>query len=164
MSQYEEQILKKHCILAVGPYYHEKYASIIYTPEEKFYSPYKVNDIIELFCLLHGSSLAGRKLSSRKRSKDVKNPSILISQLNSIAAYQVPCENNLDTIWIMDVENSMVGSLPNNKSEIILSNQVKLQSALAANLVEKRKLKALNLLYENAYTFVQSHFFNKVAK
>ncbi|QCR31895.1 competence protein ComK [Lysinibacillus sp. SGAir0095] len=164
MSKFEETIFKKHCILAIAPCYHETFASVIYTPQEKFYSIRTANKNMDTFCELNGSSLAGRKHSSRKRYKDVKNPSVVISELNGIAAFQLPSNTHLDVIWITDVVHSMLERLPNNQTEIILSNQEKLYSPLASNLSEKRKEKALRLLHETAFTYINSKFFTNIAK
>lgn len=161
MTKFEENILKKHGILAMAPHFHPTYASVIHTSQEQHNSIYSVTDNIELYCLLNGSSLEGRKHSSRKQFNDVKNPSILISELYAIAAFQVPCKDNLDTIWIFDVMNVVIESTPDNGSVITLRNQVKLYSALAANLVEKRRKKAIRILHALAYSYVHSKSFGQ---
>ncbi|MFC7685302.1 competence protein ComK [Ureibacillus sp. GCM10028918] len=158
MTKFEEMIFKKHRILAIAPHYHESYASVIYTPQEEFYSIHHVKKNMETYCLLNGSSLDGRKSSSRKRFNDVKNPSILISELDGIAAFQVPGAERLDTIWITDVVNVFIESLPNNHTEITLSNRVKLTTPLASNLVDKRIEKALRLLHETAFIYIRNKF------
>lgn len=159
MTKFEETIFNTNHILAIAPCCHEKYASVIYTSEEKYYSIYNVKKNIELYCLLNGSTLDGRKTSSRKRYKDVKNPSILISELNIIAAFQVPSADSLDTIWITDVYSARIEDLPNNQTEIILSNQEKLRTPLAAKLVERRREKALRILQANALFYFFSNTF-----
>lgn len=166
MKNFEEMIFKKHCILAVAPMYHEKYASAIYTTLETgtFYSHQNVTKNMELYCLLNGSSLEGRKLASRKCFKDVKNPSIVISDPLAIVAFQVPSAINGDIIWIMDILGATIESLPNNQTEITLSNQVKFVTPLAAHLVEKRKDRALNLLQANAFVYsLRQQILNNIA-
>ena len=160
MTKTEEQIFMDHRILAIAPYYHEKYASVIHTTNAQHFSTDSGTKNIELYCLLNGSSLEGRKHSSRKRYKDVKNPSIIVSELNAIVAFQVPGPNFLDTIWICDVATAVIESTPDNGSVITLSNQAKLYSPLAASLVEKRRKKALRLLYSLAYLYFQRNFSN----
>ncbi|MDN4495119.1 competence protein ComK [Ureibacillus aquaedulcis] len=161
MTKLEEMFFNNHRILAIAPQYHVKYASAIYTVQkaETFHSLHTCTRNMETYCLLNGSSLEGRKLSSRKCFKDVKNPSILISDPLAIAAFQVPTVDNLDTIWIMDIFGAKIESLPNNHTVITLSSGVELITSLPANLVEKRREKALNLLKTNALKYSLSHKF-----
>lgn len=164
MTKFEENILKNPGILAIVPQCHEIYASVIHTSHGSYNSIYSSTKNMELYCLLNGSSLAGRKHSVRKQFQDVKKPSILISELNSIAAFQLPSTGYLDDKWICDVVNAVIESTPDNGSVIILSNQVKLYSPLAAYLVERRRKKALRLLHANAFIYIQSKFFTNLSQ
>jgi len=155
MTKYEEHILTNYRILAVAPHHHEEFASVIYTPQEKFYSTYTVKKIVERYCLLNGASLAGRMEFARKIFKDVKNPSVLVSGRELIAGFQVPSTNKLDKIWIFDVNHVKIEHTAKGESVIILSNQEKIVCPLASNLVEKRKEKALSLIYQNAFNYLQ---------
>lgn len=152
----EEKILREYKLQAIAPFYDGKNQSILYTyQDEHVLSEKKVEQILDQYCLVNGASLEGRKQASRKRFKDVKNPSILISELNAIAAFQVPSLDGLDPIWIVDLDVE-IKSLRISETEIIFRNNLKLKTYLPANLVEKRKAKALRILHEVAY-----HYFRK---
>ena len=155
LTKSEEHILTNYHILAVAPHHHVEFASVIYTPHEKFYSTYTVKKIVDKYCLLNGASLAGRMEFARKIFKDVKNPSVLVSGRKSIAGFQVPSTDKLDKIWIFDVNHVKIEPTAKGESVIILSNQEKIVCPLASNLVVKRKEKALSLIYRNAFHILQ---------
>ncbi|SOB90729.1 ComK protein [Ureibacillus xyleni] len=146
MDKTLQMILMKHENLCIVPHYEGKISSIIYTKNESFKLEEKVDTVINLYCLQFASNLNGRIQASRERFGFIKKPPIVISELNSIVAMQLPVPHYSESMWIFDLSFG-VEEL-NKQSEIEFQNGLKFKIPLSKTAVMHRKLNAFQLVVE----------------
>lgn len=153
MLNYEDYLLQNVFILAIGAHYTENYLSKIEIMNKSVPSERSVKQLMDDYCLSFNVSYEGREASSRLKYKDVKNPSIIVSEVKGIAGFQVPSEGKLDKHWIFDLWHSAIQSLSRDESEIILTNGSKLFTPLSRTSVEKRRDKTWRLLQPTPFFY-----------
>lgn len=132
--------------LCLVPHYDGKISSIIYTNNESFEFEEKVDMVINSYCLQFASNLNGRIQASRERFSFIKKPPIVISELNTIVAMQLPVLHYSESMWIFDLSFEVVEI--DKQCEIKFQNGLKFKIPLSKNAVMDRKRNAYQLVVE----------------
>ncbi|WP_170148480.1 competence protein ComK [Ureibacillus endophyticus] len=146
MKKTMQKILMLNETLCLVPHYEGKISSIIYTKDESFKFEEKVETIINSYCLQFASNLQGRIQASRERFSFIKNPPIVISELNTIVAMQLPVLHYPESMWILDLSFNVEKT--NKQSVIEFHNGLNFKIPLSKNAVMDRKRNAYQLVVE----------------
>lgn len=129
--------------IAIAPYYRDRYESIIYTHQGSYQSVSKVEELLNYYCMIHGSDLRGRLNAVRTKLGIKKYPPILVSP--TTAALQVPSACRQGMIWIFEFD-FLVKSRGQRESTIIIKDYIELPVRWSKRTVRLKRAQAMEVL------------------
>lgn len=133
-------------IYAVGGWYIHPFRSVLFTSNGVVYSEARPVDVLNVFCVLHGSSYKGREEATRRLSHDQykkKVPVMILSPV--VAAFPTSSPHQLDCVWIFN-HHLTFKELKQNLTEVIFPNGESIQVPVSKGLLEKQRSRMFSVL------------------
>lgn len=141
----EIQYLKENQVYAIAPYYLGGYSSVLITEKGRLLSKKSVNEIMNRFCIMNGSTLDGCLQATRETTGFVKNPPIMLSS-KGLFAMQLPCFGYKEVVWVFSL-NFLTQTTANGPTKIVFQHNHYVEVNASEEMMQRYRWKLLEMQY-----------------